>query len=70
MKQKKRFRVYFSYEAQAYADVEAENEDEAKNMIIFGEYENPNIYDGSSNEIDEVIELKEKKNGNIRRAVK
>lgn len=44
MKQKKKFRVYFSYEAQAYADVEAENEDEAKNMIIFGEYENPNIY--------------------------
>lgn len=56
---KKKYRVYFSYEACAYADVEAVSKEDAKNMIIYGEYDNPVVYDGSSNEVDEVEEVKE-----------
>lgn len=61
----KTYRVYFSYEAQAYVDVVAESESKAKNMVIFGEYDECTVYDGTQNEIERVEEIKEEKNDNI-----
>lgn len=55
----KKFRVYYFFEASAYADVEAENEEEAKNKIIYGDYDNEQIIDGTSNQIDDVEEITE-----------
>ena len=66
MKRKKnKYRVYFSYEAYAYVDVEAESEEIAKSMVLYGDYDNANIFDGSANEIDSVEEIKEETGGKI-----
>ena len=62
---KKKYRVYFSYEAYAYVDVEAESEERAKSMVLYGDYDNAEIFDGSANEIDSVEEIKEETNEKV-----